>query len=357
MKLINVELEKKKYPIYLYQNQIDGEHLARHCRFKKTLIITNSVVAPLYLDGFQRSIAPYLDVESFTILDGEQEKNLHNFERIMVKLLESNYGRDTTLIALGGGVTGDLTGFAASCYQRGIDLIQVPTTLLAQVDASIGGKTAVNHTLGKNMIGTFYQPQSVHIAPSFLLTLPEREYVSGLAEVVKYALLGDYSFFEWLEQSVDLILNRDLPTVSAMIERCCKMKADIVAQDETENNIRALLNLGHTFGHAIEAHTKYQEYLHGEAVSIGICLAADTSKELSFLATSDVKRIKSLLKRMTLPLQLSKAIDPNTFLTYMRRDKKNLSGQLRLVLLDSIGQAKLVDKVDEKILKHLIKQV
>lgn len=357
MKLVNVELEKKKYPIYFYHDQIDGEHLARHCRFKKVLIVTNDVVAPLYLDDLQRSISSYLQLESFILSDGEQEKNLVNFEQIIVKLLDGNYGRDTTLIALGGGVIGDMTGFAASCYQRGVDLIHIPTTLLAQVDASIGGKTAINHGLGKNMIGTFYQPQSVHIAPSFLLTLPEREYISGLAEVVKYALLGDVLFFEWLEQSVDLILNRDLATVSEMIERCCRMKAEIVAQDETENNIRALLNLGHTFGHAIETHTQYKTYLHGEAVAIGLGLAADTSKKLSFISDEDVNRIKSLLTKMQLPLRLQLAIDPDDFLVYMRRDKKNLLGQIRLVLLDSIGEAKLVDKVDEELLKNLIKQV
>ena len=281
--------------------------------------------------------------------DGEAQKSLANFDVIMSHLLANGHGRDSTLVALGGGVIGDITGFAAACYQRGINFIQVPTTLLSQVDSSVGGKTAVNHPLGKNMIGAFYQPKAVLIDIDSLETLPIREFNAGMAEVIKYGILGDGDFFTWLENHIDKIQSGDKDTLIEMVKTCCQCKADIVAADETEAGVRALLNLGHTFGHAIEADQGYGNWLHGEAVATGMVLA---SKLL--LEASDLRRIETLIAAFDLPLIAPENMGFEEFICHMRRDKKNLAGVLRLIVPTAIGQSEMRDDISEDMLKQIL---
>lgn len=274
MAILQLDLGERSYPIYIDSGLFkDNSLLSSHVRSTRVCIVSNDVVAPLYLEALKAQLVGY-DIDEVILPDGEAEKSLANFDVIMSHLLKNIHGRDTTLIALGGGVIGDITGFAAACYQRGIDFIQVPTTLLSQVDSSVGGKTAVNHPLGKNMIGAFYQPKAVIIDIDSLTTLPEREFNAGMAEVIKYGILGDYDFFVWLETHITEIKSGDRATLIKMIETCCQCKADIVTADETEAGIRALLNLGHTFGHAIEAEQGYGVWLHGEAVATGMVIAS-----------------------------------------------------------------------------------
>jgi 3-dehydroquinate synthase len=274
MHTLNLDLGIRSYPIYIGDSLLDNDELfSAHIRSKRVCIVSNTIVAPLYIEKVKAKLSNF-DLDEIILPDGEAEKSLSNFEHIMSHLLANEHGRDTTLIALGGGVIGDITGFAAACYQRGIDFIQVPTTVLSQVDSSVGGKTAVNHPLGKNMIGAFYQPKAVIIDIDTLITLPIREFNAGMAEVIKYGILGDYDFFNWLENNIELIKSGDKNTLAIMIEKCCQCKADIVANDETEAGVRALLNLGHTFGHAIEAEQGYGNWLHGEAVATGMVLAS-----------------------------------------------------------------------------------
>ncbi len=255
---------------------------------------------------------------------------------------------------MGGGVIGDLVGFAASCYQRGVDFIQIPTTLLSQVDSSVGGKTAVNHPLGKNMIGAFYQPKSVIIDTNCLSTLPAREFAAGMAEVIKYGIIYDEAFFVWLEQHMDDLYALDEQALTYAIARCCQIKAEVVAQDEKEAGIRALLNLGHTFGHAIEAELGYGHWLHGEAVSAGTMMAAKTAQLQGFITEQQVERILSIFKRAKLPVQTPESMSFEDFMKHMMRDKKVLSGELRLVLPTSIGTSEVVKGVPETIIKQAI---
>jgi 3-dehydroquinate synthase len=271
--------------------------------------------------------------------------------RIFDALLERHFNRDCTLIALGGGVIGDMAGFAAACYQRGVRFVQIPTTLLAQVDSSVGGKTGVNHPLGKNMIGAFHQPCSVLIDSNTLNTLPDRELSAGLAEVIKYGLIRDVSFFEWLEDAIDALLNREADALASAIARSCQNKAEIVALDEYENGVRALLNLGHTFGHAIETGLGYGVWLHGEAVAAGMGLAAELSARLGWLTDDQVNRIVDLLRRANLPLQIPNNLDSETLLGLMAVDKKVQDGQLRLILLKALGVGTIVDGVDKQLLQ------
>ncbi len=307
----------------------------------RVAIVTNSTVAALYLEAFQK-VLNSAGIESVSIVlpDGEQYKNWESLNLILNALLEHRCERRTTLIALGGGVIGDMTGFAAAIYQRGMPFIQVPTTLLAQVDSSVGGKTAINHPLGKNMIGAFYQPKLVLADLDTLVTLPSREYSAGLAEVIKYGLIDDLPFLSWLESNIGALMQRDLDVVAYAVERSCRNKARIVAADEREEGVRALLNLGHTFGHAIEAGLGYGKWLHGEAIAAGMVLAAEASRHLGWLDREDVSRVKALLKQADLPID-APALGYGRWMTLMAQDKKVLDGEIRFVLMRSLGQSKL----------------
>ena len=354
MATLHVDLAERSYPIYIDSGLLTtNSPLTSHIRSKRVCIVSNTIVDPLYSAQLQTLLNDF-DVDKIVLPDGESEKNLTNFEKIMSHLLANGHGRDTTLIALGGGVIGDITGFAAACYQRGIDFIQIPTTVLSQVDSSVGGKTAVNHPLGKNMIGAFYQPKAVIIDIDSLKTLPLREFNAGMAEVIKYGILGDKDFFGWLESNIDLIKANDKNVLAAMIEKCCQCKADIVAEDETESGVRALLNLGHTFGHAIEADQGYGVWLHGEAVATGMVLAAKLAVAMNLLEVSDLRRIEQLISAFDLPLTPPKSMSYAEFIVHIRRDKKNLAGQLRFIVPTSIGSSEIRSDVTEDILKQIL---
>lgn len=343
---LTVDLGDRSYPIHIGQGLLNQpERLLPHIHGKHVMLVSNTTVAPLYLDRVQALLTnTNHTVDTVILPDGEQYKNLTVLNHIFDALLEQRHDRKTTLIALGGGVIGDMAGFAAACYQRGVNFIQIPTTLLAQVDSSVGGKTGVNHPQGKNMLGAFWQPQVVLADTETLDTLPDRELRAGLAEVIKYGLLGDFEFFTWLESNIELLSARDPAALAYAIHRSCQDKADIVAQDEREAGQRALLNLGHTFGHAIETATSYTQYLHGEAVAIGMCMAADLSARLNWISQADAERAIKLIDQAGLPTQLEANISADTFLTLMGHDKKVADGQLRLVLFKRIGQSVLTDQ-------------
>ena len=354
METLTVNLAERSYPIHVGAGLLTSSALfAPHIAGQRVMIVTNDTVAPLYLDKLCQTLSGY-QVDTLVLPDGEAHKTLVSFERIMSALLEGKHGRDTTLIALGGGVIGDLVGFAAACYQRGVPFIQVPTTLLSQVDSSVGGKTAVNHPLGKNMIGAFYQPKAVIIDIDCLRTLPQRELAAGMAEVIKYGIIWDEEFFNWLELHTADIQALQPYALSKVILRCCAIKADVVSQDETENGVRALLNLGHTFGHAIEAEKGYGNWLHGEAVAVGSVQAAETSLRLSLLSQADVDRIKALLLAANLPVTAPADMDFDDYLHHMLRDKKVKAGKLRLVLPVAIGRADLFTDVEPSVLRAVI---
>ncbi len=357
MKELRVELGDRSYPIYIGSSALRQSNiLATHIVGSEVLVVTNETVAPLYL----QQVLDALAVEKVTVCelpDGEQHKSLQTLNSIFDSLLRNRHSRKTTLIALGGGVVGDMTGFAAACYQRGVAFIQVPTTLLSQVDSSVGGKTAVNHALGKNMIGAFYQPQAVIADTDVLRTLPAREFSAGMAEVIKYGLLADADFFSWLEDNADSLMQLDTDALSYAIERSCEIKADIVARDETEQNVRALLNLGHTFGHAIETVMQYRGILHGEAVAIGMLLAAHMSALAGDLQNEEVRRVKVLLRACNLPTSPPRALDREDIKSAMLLDKKVTAGSLRLVLLESIGAAKLESDFSQMLLEETLATV
>ncbi len=354
MSILNVDLAARSYPIYIDSGILSkNSPLLKHIRGKRVCLVSNEIVYPLHAARLKNILTDFV-VDEIILADGEAEKNLANFEKIMSHLLKNEHGRDSTLIALGGGVIGDITGFAAACYQRGIDFIQVPTTVLSQVDSSVGGKTAVNHPLGKNMIGAFYQPKAVLIDLDTLVTLPIREFNAGMAEVIKYGILGDINFFNWLEENTTLIKANDQLTLMAMIEKCCRCKADIVAADETETGVRALLNLGHTFGHAIEADQGYGTWLHGEAVATGMVLAAKLAVAMNLLEVSELRRIEDLIRAFDLPLVPPNNMNYAEFIVHMRRDKKNLAGILRFIVPTSIGHTEIRDDVTEEILKQIL---
>jgi 3-dehydroquinate synthase len=346
MKTLTVSLGERSYPIYIGENLLSqADLLTRHIKSTQVVIVTNETIAPLYLQKVQQHLSAY-QVESVVLPDGEQYKTLESLNLIFDKLLASKFSRNSTLIALGGGVIGDMGGFAAACYQRGISFIQIPTTLLAQVDSSVGGKTGVNHPLGKNMIGAFYQPQAVIIDVDVLDTLDARQFAAGLAEVIKYGLIRDKNFFVWLEENIDALLARDKAALTYAIEYSCFTKADVVVEDEHEGGVRATLNLGHTFGHAIETGMGYGCYLHGEAVAIGTCLAADLSKRKGFLNSDDVARIIKLFERAKLPVKSPTELSSEQFIDLMAVDKKNIDGAIRVILLETIGKATLPMPVD-----------
>jgi 3-dehydroquinate synthase len=357
MKEITVKLNEKSYPIYIGSGLLQNKDLlVKHIKSKQVLIVTNTTVSAYYLQQLLENLDGFgFQIETIELPDGEEYKELLYLTKIFDLLLEKKYSRNATLIALGGGVIGDMGGFAAACYQRGIPFIQMPTTVLAQVDSSVGGKTGVNHPLGKNMIGAFYQPQCVIADMDVLATLDKRQLVAGLAEVIKYGLIRDLAFFEWLEQNITQLLNRDKQAFSYVIEQSCINKAEIVAEDEFESGIRATLNLGHTFGHAIETGMGYGHYLHGEAVSIGIGFAADLSQRMGWLSEGDVTRIISLLKRAGLPVEPPKEMEVTRYIELMAVDKKNIDGKIRLILLESLGKATLPINVDQAMLEQTLK--
>ncbi|RJQ46593.1 MAG: 3-dehydroquinate synthase [Gammaproteobacteria bacterium] len=341
MQTLKLDLGARSYPIYIGGGLLGRAGLlAPHIRGKQVMVVSNVTVAPLYLD---QTLAALKEFECHTLAlpDGEQYKTLDTLNLIFDTLLRKRCDRHVTLIALGGGVIGDLTGFAAATYQRGVPYIQIPTTLLAQVDSSVGGKTGVNHPLGKNMIGAFYQPQCVIADTDTLSTLPERELGAGIAEVIKYGLICDREFFDWLEANLDQLLARNAGALACAIERSCRNKAGIVARDERESGVRALLNFGHTFGHAIETGLGYGEWLHGEAVAAGMCLAADLSRRLGWISDADLQRIVRLIARARLPVAAPATLSAERFMELMAVDKKVRTGKLRLVLLKAIGEAVL----------------
>lgn len=346
---VNVELNERSYPIIIGAGLLnDPQSFAPLKAGDKVMIVTNPTIAAFYLDQVTTTLTQLgCTVDSVQIPDGEQYKTLESLNLIYTALLEKNHNRDTTIVALGGGVIGDIAGFAAASYQRGIRFIQVPTTLLAQVDSSVGGKTGVNHELGKNMIGAFKQPVKVVIDTDTLHTLEKRQVSAGLAEVIKYGAIFDLAFFEWLEQHIDDLVALKQAALEYCIQRCCQLKADVVARDETEKGDRALLNLGHTFGHAIEARMGYGVWLHGEAVSVGMLEAAELSRILGDLTEQDVARLEKLLARAVLPTISPDGMQPAEYLPYMWRDKKVLGGQLRLILLKSLGNAYVSAKASE----------
>ena len=357
MLCVNVELQERRYPILIGNGLLQDERSYPVKRGERVMIVTNPTVAQFYLDTVTFALKKRgCEVDNVLLPDGEKYKTLESLNLIFTALLQGNHGRDTTIIALGGGVIGDVAGFAAASYQRGVRLIQIPTTLLSQVDSSVGGKTAVNHELGKNMIGAFYQPSMVIIDTHTLGTLPKREVNAGLAEVIKYGAILDYEFFEWLEAHIDELVALNNESLQHCIARCCQIKADVVARDETEKGDRALLNLGHTFGHAIETHLGYGNWLHGEAVSTGMMMAASLSEQLGDISVADVSRLEKLLARANLPTLSPDSMQPEDYLPHMMRDKKVLAGKLRLVLLKSLGQAYIATDTDKDLVLNAIKR-
>ncbi len=345
---LNVALDERSYPIHIGCGLLnDGALILPHLKYRKVVVVTNTTVAPLYLAKLQATLeSGGISVQSVVLPDGEQFKTWETLNLIFDALLSAHCERSTTLIALGGGVIGDMGGFAAACYQRGMPFIQVPTTLLSQVDSSVGGKTAINHPMGKNMIGAFYQPKLVLADISTLDTLPDRELKAGLAEVIKYGLIRDPDFFVWLEGNIEKLLARDKEALAYAVHRSCANKAKVVAADERESGERALLNLGHTFGHAIETGMGYGEWLHGEAVAAGTLIAAELSCRLGWIAAETVLRIEKLFVRSGLPVH-GPVLGAERYLELMRHDKKVLDGRLRLVLLKGIGQAVMSDAASE----------
>ncbi len=339
IKQLHVELGERSYPIYIGSGLIDQPALwTTHIQSKKVLIVTNTTVAPLYLARVETSLAGF-QTESAILPDGEEHKTLLTMEAVIEALLQKRFDRHCTLLALGGGVIGDTTGFAAACYQRGVSFVQVPTTLLAQVDSSVGGKTAVNHALGKNMIGAFHQPVCVVTDIETLRTLPDRELHAGLAEVIKYGLIRDPDFFAWLEKNIARLLAREGDVLAEAILRSCVNKAEVVAGDERETGDRALLNLGHTFGHAIETGLGYGQWLHGEAVAAGMVMAADLSQRCGWITHEETARIQALLSAAQLPVRAPPELGAERLLELMAVDKKVRDGMIRLVLLRSLGNA------------------
>ena len=355
METVQVLLGERSYPIHIGPGLIDDGDLVRECiPAPQVMIVTNEIVAPLYLNRLERSLAAEQQ-HSLVLPDGEEQKNLATLGAIIDRLVAEGFRRDACLVALGGGVIGDITGFAAACYQRGIAFAQVPTTLLAQVDSSVGGKTAVNHPKAKNMIGAFHQPIAVLVDTGTLASLPEREFSAGLAEVIKHGLILDESFLLWLEEKMEAILDHDFDALARIVRRSCEIKAAIVAEDELEQGRRALLNLGHTFGHALESLGAYKDWLHGEAVAVGIALAAWTSKEMGMIDADDCRRVESVLSRAGLPVTTGPEIDADAMLRIMRLDKKAGAMGLRLIVLERLGSAVVSPAPGAALLRRVIR--
>ena len=347
-KILNVELADKSYPIYIGSNLLSSKSLlSDHIQGKQVMIVTNSTIAPLYLEKLKDALSDF-NVESVVLPDGEEFKTLETLNKVFDALLKAKFDRSSTLVALGGGVVGDITGYAAASYQRGVNFIQLPTSLLSQVDSSVGGKTGVNHELGKNMIGAFYQPKAVIIDVDTLDTLSDQEYSAGMAEVIKYGLLGNADFFSMLETNIESIMARNKDLIIEIIFNSCKDKASIVALDEFEKGNRALLNLGHTFGHGIENAFGYGNYLHGEAVSIGMVMATKLSMDEGYLSNEDAIRVESILSKADLPISIKKSIGSETLIEAMSLDKKSIDGKIRLVLLKALGDSYLTDSYSKE---------
>lgn len=355
MHTLHVDLGERSYPVYIGRDLLsDPQLLAQHVPGSQLVIVSNETVAPLYLDRLREALGERTLVTEIILPDGEQYKTLDTLTEIFDRIMADRHNRSTSLVALGGGVVGDITGFAAACYQRGVNFVQVPTTLLAQVDSSVGGKTAVNHPLGKNMLGAFHQPQAVLIDTNTLQTLPPREFAAGLAEVVKYGLICDEPFYRWLQAQIPKLLAREEAALAEAIERSCASKATVVAADERESGLRAILNLGHTFGHAIETAQGYGNWLHGEAVAVGMLLALELSARRGWVDPAEVGAFRKLLITIGLPVEAPAGMTADQFLDLMGRDKKVIDGRLRLVLLSAIGEACIIDDVSDAELTELL---
>ena len=350
MESLNVALGDRSYPIHIGSGLISSAELYAPHRGGGVAIVTNRVVAPLYLKAVKSATGPAAEI---IVPDGEQAKSWQGVEQVVDGLIAARLGRDGLVIALGGGVIGDLAGFAAAVYQRGVPFVQVPTTLLAQVDSSVGGKTAINHPAAKNMIGAFHQPCAVISDVATLDTLPERELRSGIAEVIKHGLALDAAFVDWLEANLERLLKRDRAALVHAVKRSCELKARIVAQDERESGSRALLNFGHTFGHAIEAGTGYGAWLHGEAVAAGMVMAAELSALIGDLRKTEVGRVRELLRRAGLPI-VGPALAPERLIELMALDKKAAKGRTRFVVLEAIGRARLRADIDDAAVRQAI---
>ncbi len=354
MQRIDVKLGSRSYPIFIGAGAMRlKDALDQVIPARDVLVVTNTIVGPLYAASFAEALAPRRCLE-VSLPDGETHKTLANVSRLLDVLVANRFARDSCVVALGGGVVGDMAGFAAACYQRGISFVQVPTTLLAQVDSSVGGKTGVNHPGGKNLIGAFHQPAAVFADTDALATLPDRELRAGLAEVIKYGLIVDPEFFDWLEANANNLLKRDSAALTQAIKRSCEIKAEIVARDEREQGDRALLNLGHTFGHAIESATNYSTWLHGEAVGAGMLLAADLSQRLGWVSGADVERVERVLQKFGLRTDVS-TLAANTLAENMKIDKKVAAGRIRLVLLKAIGKSVITGDYDDAALRETLR--
>ena len=357
MSSVAVELGDRSYPIHIGAGLLESDlhELIEPLRGTQVALITNPTVSALYAETVLQALSSY-SVDVIEVADGEAHKNLATYSEVMDALMTHRHNRTTTLVALGGGVVGDLTGFVAATFQRGVDFVQIPTTLLAQVDSSVGGKTAVNHPSGKNMIGAFYQPRTVIIDTNVLSTLPPREYAAGLAEVIKYGVIADADLFSWLEDNVAAIQNKDEDALAYIIKRSCEIKAQVVAQDERESGLRAILNYGHTFGHAIENLSGYGTWLHGEAVAVGMVMAAEFSERERLLQQGVADRVKSLLEAFGLPVRLQGAVTPDAMVQAMGMDKKTMDGQIRFILAERLGQVRVVSEYDSNRLMETLEQ-
>ena len=354
MQRIDVSLGKRSYPIFIGSGALGLKaELDKAIPSRDVLIVTNTTVGPLYSPKLMAALAPRRCLE-VALPDGEVHKTLANVSRMLDVLVANRFARDATVVALGGGVVGDMAGFAAACYQRGISFVQVPTTLLSQVDSSVGGKTGVNHPGGKNLIGAFHQPVAVFADTDTLATLPDRELRAGLAEVIKYGLIVDREFFDWLDANAEKLLARDTPALIHAIKRSCEVKAEIVARDEHERGDRALLNLGHTFGHAIESATNYSTWLHGEAVGAGMLLAADVSQRLGWVSAADVANVERVLQKFGLRTDV-RSLAASTIAENMKIDKKVAAGRIRLVLLKGIGKSVVTGDYDDAALRETLR--
>ena len=357
MQTVSVELGERSYPIYIDSGLLHNTGLAGLLApaipGQQVAVFTNAKVDALYGDVVRNALSAY-QVDTFIMGDGEQFKSMDTYMTAMDFLMHNRHNRTTCLIALGGGVVGDLTGFVAATFQRGVSFVQIPTTLLAQVDSSVGGKTAVNHPAGKNMIGAFYQPELVLIDSAALASLSPREYAAGLAEVVKYGVIADADFFAWLEGNVDALVRRDRQALAYIIERSCQAKADVVARDEREGGVRAILNYGHTFAHAVENLAGYGKWLHGEAVSVGMVMAARFSEELGLLNQGQAGRLTELLHRLNLPVELTDQVNVDDMVKAMGMDKKAADGKLRFVVTEGFGKASVTGDFPDQTLMSVL---
>lgn len=350
---VKIALGQRSYEILIGENLLLSDNILPVISGKQVLIVTNTTIKPLYLERMCQALSDK-EIHVVELEDGEQYKNMQTLERIFDALLRVPCDRRVTLVALGGGVIGDITGFAAACYQRGVPFVQIPTTLLAQVDSSVGGKTAVNHPLGKNMIGAFYQPKRVIADLSLLKTLPAREFSAGMAEVIKYGLIADVAFFNWLEDNIDALMQLSTEALGYAVKVSCQTKARIVEKDEMEQGVRAILNLGHTFGHAIETGLGYGTWLHGEAVAMGMLMAAHMSHKMGMLSTEQVSRIRALLEKANLPVGKLEGLSGAQMLQLMGRDKKVADGAINLILMRDIGDAFITSEYEMSLLQQTI---